>query len=173
MNGHTTQVHSEFLELSPQSTARKLLPMKLWDTWWPPVWIWVSMWVTLKRWSWETSQQRDVVPEFTGSVLWNAKTRGSCFIGQIVGEKMTHLLWRENSWEGGLGSAAGKFRMKVQGKGWKALEVNMLLGIGVPVLFLWPLRTVSTVGCMCCAGISRNNSHCWRKHSVGKKTNKG
>lgn len=54
--------------------------------------------------------------DFTGSELWNAKTRGSGCLsqGQMVQEDDLHLLWRQSSWEGGLGNAAGKCRMKVE-----------------------------------------------------------
>lgn len=89
--------------------------MKLWwCTRWYPIWTWFSFWGRLKRWmghrargAWALVLSTKCL-DFTGSGLWNAKTRDHAAQDRDGWlRKTSHLLWRQQSWEGGLGHAAG------------------------------------------------------------------
>lgn len=144
--------------------------MKLWCTWRPPVWIWVSMWGQLKK------EEMDVVPDGTDHLSSSVSTLTSHMQGcemlrlkDLVAQvcewfrKIPNLLWRKKSWEAYnmlLGRAGQRCRRKAEDL-WK---VGMLSVIRVPRLSLWSLRTYLLWDEL--AGVPKGKSHCVRIRGI-------
>jgi len=110
----------------------------------------------------------------TGSGLWNPKTRGPCCTGQghVVEESdppsvKTELLGgrtRKCCWQVQDEDAGERLKYFGSEYAFRNQDTN-----AVPVTS----KDICTVGCMGCASISKNKTHCLRKLTIGKKTHKG
>lgn len=150
---------------------RKLLHMKLWwCTWWYPIWAWFSVWGRLKRWVgygargvWALVLSTGCL-DFTCSGLWNAKTRGSCCMGQgWKGQKDVPSSAKAAILGGRTGTCCWEVGDEGAGKKPKSCD-------------FWNLRPCDLSGqylphdTWVVLSISKHQSHCWRENTTGKET---